>query len=463
MRGPPLSGEAPAVEVAVIGAGLAGLAAALELETRGHRTALFDAGSRVGGVAWTERSDDYLFERGPNTFRLRPEIAPFFERHRLFDRIERAAPASRKRFLLRDGRLEAVPDGALAFARSPLLSPGGKLRLLAEPFAPRRHASEPESVAEFVTRRLGAEATEALVGPFLTGVYAGDERELGVEAVFPGLVEAERARGSLTLGLALGRGRRRAPAGSWSGRGGVSGLVDALCERLAAPPRIGVRCRGLQLTGDGVSLALEGAAADTLSARAAVIATPAPAAAGILLRALPDAAALLGSVAYAPIVNLSLGVGDGATRHPVEGFGFLVPRGEAPALLGCLFPSRLFAGRAPAGSVLLTAFAGGARRPDLADAPDDAVREAILRDLDAALGFRAAPRELAITRWPAAIPQPDRHHVRRMKALHEMLETHPALALAGGYLSGVAVGDALLSGVRAAERLSATLHHRETR
>ncbi len=457
-----MSPVSPDVEVAVVGAGVAGLAAALELETRGHRTAVFESGRRVGGVAWSEQRDGFLFERGPNTFRLRPEIVPFFERYRLFEHIERAAPASRKRWLLRGGELQAVPDGPLAFVRTPLLSLGGKLRLLGEPFAPRRRAPEPESVAEFVTRRLGAEPNEALVGPFLTGVYAGDERELGAEAVFPSLVAAERARGSVTLGLALGRKGPRAPAGSWSGRRGVGGLVDALGAGLPETPRTGVRCRGLRLVDAGVELALEGHDRDTLVARAVVIAAPAPAAAGILRRALPDAATLLESVDYAPVVNLSVGVARDATRTPVEGFGFLVPRGEAPALLGCLFPSQLFAGRAPADAELLTAFAGGARRPELIDVADDQLLDALLSDLDAALGFREAPRELAITRWPAGIPQPDRHHVRRMDALADVLAAHPTLALAGGYLSGVAVSDALLSGLRAAERLSATLHRRET-
>lgn len=448
------------VEVAVVGAGLAGLAAAAELTLRGHRVSVFEAAPAVGGVAQSDRLDGYLVERGPNTFRLTVDAVPFFGRHQLLDRIERAAPASRKRYLLRDGELQAVPDGALAFARSPLLSARGKLRLFAEPLVSRRRKGqqEPESVAEFVTRRLGREACEALVGPFLTGVYAGEEDELGAEAVFPGLVRAEAERGSIALGLALARDRRGAPPGSWSGRGGCAELATGLAERLAEPPILGVRCRSLHRADNDFALELEGPAAGTLRARSVVIAAAAPAAAAVLREARPREAALLDTVTYAPVVNLSLGVATGATRRPVEGFGFLVPRGEAATLLGCLFPSQLFRGRAPAGHELLTAFAGGRRRPELVDEPDDTLRELIISDLDLALGFHGAPRDLGVARWRHAIPQPDRYHVRRMRELEAALADTPRFALAGGYLSGVAVADAILSGARAAESVSAALH-----
>ncbi len=442
----------------MVGAGLAGLAAAAELRLRGHEVAVFEASATIGGVAQSERRDGYLFERGPNTFRLNADLVPLFDRHRLLDKIEPASPASRKRFLFRGGALEPVPDGLLAFVRSPLLSARAKLRLLAEPFARRRADGTPESVQEFVTRRLGREAADALVGPFLTGVYAGDERELGAEAVFPRLVRAERERGSIVLGMALGRDRRRAPPGSWSGRGGVAAVPLALAGELADPPCCGVRCVALARAEGALALDLEGAAEASVRAAAVVLATPAPAAATLLREASSAAAALLETVQYAPIVNLSLGIASSATRRRVEGFGFLVPRGEAETLLGCLFPSQLFAGRAPTGHELLTAFAGGRRRPELIDASDDAIRAAITADLDRALGLRGEPHDLGITRWRSAIPQPDRHHARRMEALAKTLADFPTLALAGGYLEGVAVGDALLSGQRAAEQISAALH-----
>ncbi|HEY8494866.1 MAG TPA: protoporphyrinogen oxidase, partial [Myxococcota bacterium] len=188
------------VEVVVVGAGAAGLAAATALRAAGREVVVLEAAARAGGSAWTETDAGYRFERGANTLRLGPATLAFLRAAGLEARLLAASPASRERFLLRAGRLVPVPLSPLALATTPLLSARGKLRLLAEPFV-RRGDPTGESVAEFTARRLGREALEALVGPFLTGVYAGDERELGAEAVFPSLVDAERRSGSIVRGL----------------------------------------------------------------------------------------------------------------------------------------------------------------------------------------------------------------------------------------------------------------------
>ena len=438
----------------MVGAGLAGLAAAAELTLRGHEVQVFEASSRVGGVARSERRNGYLVERGPNTFRVPGAALPFFERHGLLDAIERAAPASRKRFLFRNGRLEPVPDGLLAFARTPLLSTRGKLRLLAEPFV-RRGSGKGESVASFVERRLGREASEALVGPFLTGVYAGDETRLGAEAVFPRLVAAEARGGSITWGLLVGERTPKGLPGSWSGRGGSAALPETLSERIRGQVRCGIRCAAVGPSATGLRIDFE--QEPGVTARAVVVATTAPAAADILRHGFPDAAERLEQIVYAPVVNLSLGLPRTATGRPIEGFGFLVPRGELETLLGCLFPSQLFTGRAPEGAELLTAFAGGARRPDLLEWDDATLARAIEGDLDRALELREDPLRLGIARWSQAIPQPGPQHPRIVSELKSSLARAPSLALAGGYLQGVAVADALLSGECAAVDLSAVL------
>ncbi|CAG1001707.1 partial Protoporphyrinogen oxidase, partial [Myxococcaceae bacterium] len=158
----------------VVGGGAAGLAAALELQRRGVEVRLIEATPRVGGVVQTEHREGYLFERGPNTMQGKPTLRPFLEANALEPLLVPASPASRRRWLWHDGRLEAVPMDPLSFLRTRLLTGRGKLRLLREPFVARGDASR-ESVDEFVRRRLGDEALENLVAPFLTGVYAGDE------------------------------------------------------------------------------------------------------------------------------------------------------------------------------------------------------------------------------------------------------------------------------------------------
>jgi len=445
-------------EVAVVGAGAAGLAAAHALRAAGRRVVVLEASARAGGAAWTEERSGYRFERGPNAFRLGPGALAFVRAAGLEGRLLAAAPAGRERFLLRGGRLVPVPMGPLAFATTPLLSARGKARLLAEPFV-RRGDARGESVAEFAARRLGREAVDALIGPFLTGVYAGDERQLGAEAVFPSLVEAERSHGSIVRGLVAGafaRGRPRGRAGSWSHPGGLGGLAAALAEPLGGGLRLAARASRIGFEAGSYRIEIEAESGpESLRAGGLVLAVPAPACARLLEPLEPEAAKPVAAIAYAPVASVSLGVARDALRERVRGFGFLVPRGEGDALLGCLFPSELFPGRAPAGHALLTLLAGGARRPDALDWPDDRLVAALLRELDGALGLRGEPTLLGVSRWPRAVPQPGRDHPRRVAEARARLRRFPRLALAGAAFDGVAFGDALASGAAAAASLVA--------
>jgi oxygen-dependent protoporphyrinogen oxidase len=445
------------VECVVIGAGIAGLAAAAELRRAGREVVVLEAGDRAGGAAWSERIDGHAIEHGANTFRVPPAMDAFLRDHALEAVLVAAAPASRERFLVRGGALVPVPATPLAFARTRLLSARGKLRVLAEPFVRRGDASG-ESVAEFATRRLGREACDALVAPFLTGVYAGDERRLGADAVFPRLVAAERRSGSIARGLAADAILRRTPRGrpgTWSAAGGIGALADALAARLGAALRLRAPASRIAFQDGTYTVEITANSGPaTIRSTSLIAAAPAPVA-GPLLGALdPDAGKAIEAIAHAPIASVSLSIAADATRERVRGFGFLVPQGEGDALLGCLFPSRLFPDRAPPGRELLTALVGGMRKPEALDWPDVRLVVAIEAELDRVLGLRDAPAVLAITRWPHAVPQPDRDHVRTIAALRARLARFPRLAIAGAWTDGVAFGESLASGVRAARSIS---------
>ncbi len=449
----------PEVGAAVIGAGVAGLAAALELQRAGvSDVVVIDASDRPGGVMRTDHLMGYVIERGPNTVQVKAPMLAFLRRCGLEDALLPARPEGRRRWLYRDGRLVPVPISPLGLLRTPLLSRSAKLRLLAEPFV-RRGDGRGESVAEFAARRLGAEVATGLVGPFLTGVYAGDEEELGAESVFPTLVELERSHGSLALGALarrLGRGVPRGLRGTFSAGQGLGPFARRLADQLAEPPTLSSRVETLERDGEGWRLAVRAAGGvHTLSTRRLVVATAAPEAAELLRALCPEASRTLAEIPYAPIVGVPLGVEPAAVRAPIEGFGFLVPRQEELGLLGCLFMSRLFPARAPEGRELLHCMLGGTRWPEVVALSDAEVVKRTLEDLDRSLGLRAEPQALTVTRWIRAIPQPDRQHAQRVEALRGRLrDACPGLRLAGGYLDGVAVADALASGVRAATELA---------
>jgi oxygen-dependent protoporphyrinogen oxidase len=350
----------------------------------------------------------------------------------------------------------AVPLSPPALIATKLLSTRGKLRLLAEPFVRRGDASG-ESVAEFARRRLGREALEGLIGPFLTGVYAGDERELGAEAVFASWVEHERRFGSIALGALFSAARRRRERGwrgSWGAAQGFGPFARHLAERLVEPPTLRTRVSEVSRDGAAWRVALRGPNGESeLRASRVVVAAPAHEAAVLLRAADADLAGALGEISYAPVAGVALGVDPADVRTPIDGFGFLVPTGEAPSLLGCLFMSQLFPSRAPEGRELLQCLCGGRRWPDAVAAPGDTLVARVREDLDRALGLRGEPQTLALTRWPQAIPQPDGRHARRLAGVRARLGECPGLALAGAYLEGVGVSDALGSGVRAARAL----------
>jgi len=443
------------LDFAVLGAGLSGLAAARVLARAGLEGRVIELGDAVGGVARSDRVDGFLVERGPNTFRIPGELARFLEEYGLESALLAASPASRRRFLLRQGVLTPVPMGLAAFATTPLLSARAKLRLLAEPFAPRA-AERPESAAEFVTRRLGREVSDSLVGPFLTGVYAGDEEQLGAETVFASLVEMEREHGSIARGgLAslVGRKGPRGRSGTWSSAGGLGGFAEALSAGLDDLLMLETRVEALESDGAGYRIGIEGkGGSDELRARSVVVALPAPVAGRLLRDTEADAAAFASEVDFAPIVALALAAPTADFAHPPEGFGFLVPRDEPSDLLGCLFMSRLFPGRAPEGHELLHCMMGGTRWREALDLSDDVLVERAAASLSP-LGLRAEPSQIALTRWTHAVAQPDKSHARRVAGLRRSLAARRGLRVAGAYLEGVSVAHALLSGVRAASEL----------
>jgi oxygen-dependent protoporphyrinogen oxidase len=452
-----MSANAARVDAVVAGAGIAGIAAALELQSAGDEVSVIDPSDRPGGVMRTDHVNGFVVERGPNTTLVKAPMRTFLRQRRFEDELLRAEPASRLRFVVRAGELVPVPLSPASLATTPLLSGGAKLRTLLEPFV-RRNRGPEESVAEFMGRRLGGEVVSGLVGPFLPGVSAGDEEQLGARSVFPGLVGHEDRFGSIAIGALAGllsREGRGGLRGSYSASAGFGPFARKLADHLAEPPALGSRVVSVARDGSRFRVEVTSASGDlSLDAARVVVAAPARETAQLLRGVDSQVARALEDVHYAPIATVPLGVAAGDLREPVRGFGFLVPRTENRKLLGCLFMSQLFPGRAPEGQELLHCMLGGARWPEAAHAADASLVEQAVHDLEATIGLRGTPESLGVGRWRRAIPQPDRDHAARMRWVQERLAADaPGLALAGAYVAGVSVSDALASGVAAAERV----------
>jgi oxygen-dependent protoporphyrinogen oxidase len=292
-------------------------------------------------------------------------------------------------------------------------------------------------------------------------VYAGDERALGAEAVFPSLVEAERRGGSIVRGLLAARRERAGLPAALPGIHSCADGLGALPARMAAElgESLALGAPVAFLAPEAGGWRVEAARGEgALWSERVVLAAPAPAAAELLRPVDARAAELLAGIDHAPLVVSHVGIATTGVRHHLEGFGFLVPRAAGLGLLGCLFLSNLFAGRAPAGRALLTCMQGGTRWRDAVEAPEDLLRAHLLSDLDRTLGLRSEPELLRTLRWPRAVPQPGPDHPRRVAELRERLAAlggpgGARIEPAGAWLAGVSLADTLASGVAAARRL----------
>jgi oxygen-dependent protoporphyrinogen oxidase len=449
-------------DVVVIGAGLSGLVTAFRLARAGLKVQVLEAAPRPGGVIGSQRRAGTLFERGPNSgLDTTPLINEMLRDLGIQDQRIEASEASSKRYVLRGGRLVAMPTSPGAMVSTPLFSLGAKLRLFVEPFIGKAPADREESIAQFVCRRLGPEFLDYAIEPFVAGIYAGDPERLSVPAAFPRLHALEQRYGSLIKGAILGaRERKRSAekaknmAPSFSFREGMQAMTDALA-RAVGDVQCSVRVTSVA-KGDGdfvVSGERQGQAL-TWRAPAVVVAVPAYAAAALVKSLDARAAQALGEIPYAPVTVLASAYRREDVTHPLDGFGFLAPARERPAVLGSLFSSTMFEGRAPADTVLLTTFIGGLRSPAMAAAPEAELAVAVQKEMERLIGARAEPLWTEVTRWERAIPQYTLGHLQRIAAVEATERAVPGLYFCANYRGGVSIGDCVKAGHATAARVA---------
>ena len=460
------------MRLVVVGGGITGLAAAhhaLEL-ARERRIALeltlVEARERLGGTIATERAGGLLIEAGPDSFLSeKPWALALCRRLGLEDRLARTDDRYRKVFVWHAGRLHPLPDGwellaptrLAPFLSSRLFSWPGTLRMAFDLVLPRGIADD-ESLGAFVRRRLGREALERVAQPLVAGIYTADPDDLSLTATMPRFAELEKQERSIILGLR--RARRRARETGVSGarwslfvtlKEGMEDLVAALATRLQpGTVLLKQRVAGVERRGDRWRVATaEGA---DLDADRVIVATESHAAARMLRYVDPTLATLLAEIPYASSATVTLGYRRADVPHPLDGFGFVVPRTEKRALLACTFSSVKYAGRAPEGDVLLRAFVGGALNEAVLELDDAPLVMRARAELREALGITAAPALARVFRWPKAMPQYHVGHLARVETIERRAGALPGLDLAGGAYRGVGISDCVRSGEGAAER-----------
>jgi oxygen-dependent protoporphyrinogen oxidase len=367
-----------------------------------------------------------------------------------------ASPDAARRYVFSRGRLHRFPKGPASLLGFGALSLPGRLRLLAEPFLAGRVSRE-ESIHRFAARHMGEEAARVMLGAFVRGIYAGDATKISVDAAFPRMREMERKHRSLALALLRGR-RGAAGKDLWSLRQGMGSLTDRLAQSLGGALKLSMPALRLSRLPDYAAptpFTVRFASGEAQSFDAVVIATPGPDAAALLRDLDIEAANALREIPLAGVAVVVLAIRDEAFRSKPDGYGFLVAPGEDLPVLGALFESNLFPGRAPKGFTLVRAFLGGTDRPDRITEPDAKLVGLACEGLDRAIGLKGGPERTWVVRQESAIPQYTLGHRERVAAVMKRLGSFPGLYVAGSAYRGVSVG----SIVEDADRVAGWLLH----
>lgn len=462
--------------IVIIGAGISGLATAYAIERlaaeRGCQveTLVLEKEPRTGGKIWSIREEGYLCEWGPNGFLdSKPMTLELCDRLGIREQLARSDDNARKRYIYAGGELHRLPENGPMFLRSRLISWPGKLRLAGELFVPPRRSGGDETLADFARRRLGPEALDRLIGPMVSGIFAGDPETMSLQSCFPRIRELEQEYGGLLRAmLKLARQKkaeRRAgkEVASAAGPGGVltsfvagiQALTDATAQRLAGTVRTNATVTAMAPRKDGWTLEL--ASGETLAADLVVSAAPAYALAGLLRPFDPALAELVDGIPYASMNVICCGYPRERIARDLDGFGYLIPRKEGRSTLGTLWDSSIFPERAPAGHVLLRSMMGGATNPGAIQLSEEEVRRRTLVDLREIMGIEAPPEFVRIFRHPQAIPQYLSGHARRLAAIAERLPAHRGLFLTGNAFYGVGLNDCVHAANQAAAQVVKSL------
>ncbi|MCS7013632.1 MAG: protoporphyrinogen oxidase [Chloroherpetonaceae bacterium] len=445
------------IEVAVIGAGLAGLSAAYRLKQRRISVAVIEAASQVGGKVQSLSLNGFTFDVGPNTVLESNEaIARLVTDLELRNDIIWASAAAKARYILKRGKLVALsPSPALLF--SPLLSLPAKWRLLKEPFIPP--SQRQETVAAFFERRFGREVLEYLIDPFLAGTFGARPEDIALESAFPVLAAWERQYGSVFRGaLQARKGKkdtRRFSRKMFSFAGGFYEVIRRLSEKLLPELWLSAQVQAITRSTEGFRLSLiQKDKPQTLLAKRLLFATPASETAKLLEPLAPDLAKRLAEIPYSPIAQVFLGYKSGSTP-PLTGFGFLVPSIERRKILGAVFNHAIFPQRY--NDVALTVFIGGSRQPELVALSEAELTALACTELKEILGISATPIASAVVSWPAAIPQYGLSHSEILKAVAEYEQRCGEVFFAGNWRGGISVPDTVRQAEEVAQAILRTL------
>jgi protoporphyrinogen/coproporphyrinogen III oxidase len=457
-------------KTAIIGGGISALACAVDLKEKGVDFTLFEKEQAVGGKLCTEKIGGFTVEGGPDSYL--PEkywSVQLIKKVGLAGEMLCSNDEHKGTFIFSRGRLHPLPEGVMLMvptmimplARSRLISWSGKLQMGMELFVPPRCDLKDESLAEFVTRRLGRECLEKIAEPLVAGIHTSNPDNMSVLATFPRFVEMERKSGSLIRGMLAAMKNRppQNPAGPpmtyfMSLKEGMQELVPG-CVRYVGAERIRTGTAVLSVAKREAGYRLTFDDGTTADFAAVVLATPSFITKEIVGAMDPELSSRLSDIAWSSSATVSLAFRKTDLGKDLPGFGFIVPRVENRRINACTWSSIKWAHRAPDDTLLIRSFVGGGHHEELVSLGDGELVTIVLEELRDIIGLRAQPVFSKVYRWFQGMPKYTVGHLERIAAIDEKRKEHRGLFLIGSSYRGIGIGDCVKSGFDAAAAIAA--------
>ena len=453
--------ESIKTDVVIVGAGLTGLTIAFYLKKAGINFKIVEKSGKTGGVIQTISEKGFVYETGPNTGVVsHPEIAELFEDLAGKCTLETADPSAKRRLIWKDNQWHALPSGLWSAISTPLFTWGDKFRILGEPW--RAKGNDPnENLAELVKRRMGQSFLDYAIDPFISGIYAGDPNKLVTRFALPKLYQLEQDYGSFIKGamkkakLPKTERDKKATKEVFSAKGGLSRMIEAMTEEIGSENIL------LSVENTLVKPNLEGFQLQittpeqlfSIDTKQLITTCGGYTLSGLLTFLTEDETAPFNELKYAAVTQVLLGFKKWKGIS-LKAFGGLVPTIENKNILGALFTSSFFEGRAPKDGALISVFMGGTKRPDIANMDNDQIEALIRKDLPRMMSDRSLnPDMIRIHRYPKAIPQYTESTGERYEMIKKLQQKYPGLILAGNIRDGIGMADRVKQGRTIAEEL----------
>ncbi len=453
------------MKIGIIGGGISGVSAAFWLS---HKTEnnieifLLEKADKLGGSIDTVKKDGFTVEAGPNGFLdSKPYTLDLARDAGLFENLLKSNDAARKRFIMRYGKLQQLPENGKAFLKSKLLTTKAKIRLAGEFFISKKDDNADESVGDFARRRLGGEALDYMISPMVSGIFAGDPDKMSLKACFPVIFNLEKEYGGLIKALI----KKKKKSSSAAGPGGVltsykGGLVNFINDLAVKCEQNGVKiltgCKVDNISKENGLFEVETSNKNFVFDKI-IITSPAYAASAFLQNLNKELSELLAKIPYSPIFVSGLGFKKEQIKNDLDGFGYLIPFKENKKILGALFTSSIFPERAPENCKLIRVLIGGDKHSWIIEKDTDELLKTALDSTRETLGHDNNPIMIQYFKWNRAIPQYRPGHLNIVERVEEICKNIKNIHIGGNIFYGVGINDCTKTSREIVDKILETL------